>query len=516
MDVSILIVVGFVGLLLAIAGLFRPFLGLLIFLIIHFVQPGELIPALAPFRIELVYGTLLVLVLLRKASSSRFSLFSDRILFAALLLIGAGVLSVPFGVWPFGSAQVVFEVAKLTVFMLLITLIVDTEGRLRTLLWCLAAILTWFAASSLSGFVHGEFYALKYDWGTLERAQGINSVVGGPNELAGLLLALLPLLIALLRITRSIPARVLLLASGALSLVALSLTGSRIAIIALVAMAVYYAFQAKHKLLTCGACVVLGVLIWANLPPEYQQRYLTVESYAEGGQLDASNELRLEVWKAGWLIFSKYPIVGVGAGQFANAYGTIYLAGRSGDWMNPHNLFIQVICELGIVGLVVFGFFLWQIAKGIRVVLREQGNSAVALCYEVGAACSVMYVGIFIVSTVSHTLYRPYWYLLGGLVAANRGILLSKLKSLGSPADVQVPIYGRQGQPVQALNPSYVHYAAPQAALPLWRLGQERNAPESSSPPSDGNPPSRGSLPRLGPGETFPASYWTSNPERRT
>jgi hypothetical protein len=29
---------------------------------------------------------------------------------------------------------------------------------------------------------------------------------------------------------------------------------------------------------------------------------------------------------------------------------------------------------------------------------------------------------------VSHSLYRPYWYLLGGLIVANRSILARKLR----------------------------------------------------------------------------------------
>jgi len=50
------------------------------------------------------------------------------------------------------------------------------------------------------------------------------------------------------------------------------------------------------------------------------------------------------------------------------------------------------------------------------------------LNYQVAVACAVMFVGIMILSSVSHTLYRPYWYLLAGLVAANRNILYAKLK----------------------------------------------------------------------------------------
>jgi hypothetical protein len=38
-----------------------------------------------------------------------------------------------------------------------------------------------------------------------------------------------------------------------------------------------------------------------------------------------------------------------------------------------------------------------------------------------------MMIGIGLVSTVSHTLYRPHWYLLAGMVAANRRIVSTVL-----------------------------------------------------------------------------------------
>jgi putative inorganic carbon (HCO3(-)) transporter len=430
MNSSALVALGVMfGLIVSVAGLFRPFLGMLVFIFIHFVQPAELIPALAPFRIELVYGTLLIGILIyRRTSLPGPSILSDRIIRGAIILLGVSLLSVPLSVWRGGAAETVIELTKLIALIFLLTTLVDSAGRLRKTVWCMAAVSAWFAASSLFAFAHGQFYALKYDWGSLDRAEGVNSIVGGANELAGLLLALLPLLIALLRTTRNVLARILLVACGALSLAAISLTGSRIAMIGLIAMVIYYTIQSKHKLLTGISCVLIGCLVWFNLPGVYKQRYLTVESYAQGGQLDASNEFRLEVWRVGEQIFFQRPILGVGAGQFPTAYGLIYLAGRHAAWMNPHNLLIQVACELGLIGLAAFVYFMCQVAKGIRSVLRRKRNCGFALSYQVAIACSVMYVGVLILSLVGHTLYRPYWYLLAGLVAANRNIAYSKLK----------------------------------------------------------------------------------------
>jgi putative inorganic carbon (HCO3(-)) transporter len=417
-----------IGAIVAIAGLFRPFLGLLVFLAIHFAQPGELIPALAPLRIELVYGAFLISILMvrRAKDPARTPLLADRILYASVLLVGVGVLSIPFSIWRGGAAETVLEMVKLITLIFLIKLLVDTDDRMSGLLWLMAVIATWIGGSSLYSFYHGGYYHLTYNMGNLNRAEGINSIVGGPNELGGFLLALLPLLIALLRTTRSLGARLLLVACGTTSLMAIALTGSRIAIIGLIAIAIFYTFRSEHKFLTLVGCLLIGSWLWMWMPPQYRVRYLTVQEYAEGAKLDDSNELRLQVWAAGRQIFLQYPILGVGAGQFRTAYGVIYLAGRHLAWMQPHNLLLQVGCELGLVGIVVFGYFLMQLLKGIRVALQQKSNPAAKLIYQVGVACSVMFVGVVILSAVGHTLYRPYWYVLAGLVAANRGILQRK------------------------------------------------------------------------------------------
>lgn len=423
MNIGLILILGLACLILAIAGLFRPFVGILVFIIIHFVQPGELIPALAPFRIELVYGILLFArIFQQRASHPGAPILSDNVFRGALYLLGASILSVPFSVWPGGAANTSLDLVKHIAMILLFMLVVDSQSRLRQLLWCVAAVATWFAGSSLSAFAHGDFYKLEYNLGALDRAQGINSIVGGPNELAGLLLALLPLLVVLLRCTRNIFARILLIAAGGALLAAIALTGSRIAIIGLLAMGIYYTVQSKQRLLTGVACVVIGATLWSNLPNAYKERYLTVESYAEGGQLDASNQLRLQIWEAGETIFLRRPILGVGAGQFPTAYGLFYLQGRHAAWMQPHNLLIETGCELGIVGLIALFYFLWQIAKSIGVVLKKKNDPKLKLNYEMALACAVMFVGVAILSLVGHTLYRPFWYLLAGFVAANRNV----------------------------------------------------------------------------------------------
>jgi O-antigen ligase len=427
--------------LIAIAGLFRPRLGLLVFLAIYFAQPGEVVPSLAPLRIELIYGVLIFSIFLTRRRSVGTLLMSDRIVRAAVIFLFVAALTVPLAIWRGGAFDALIYLTKLIVLLILLSGSIESNGQLKTVLWLLAGVLVWFAGSGLLAYSRGQYYELNYTLGNLERARGISSIASGPNELAGIVLTLLPFLVALFRISRAIFLKILLLACGAFGVAAMVLTGSRSAMIALGGVILYYAWSSKHRLISFAACFVLVCVIWFAMPSSYQQRILTVKSYAAGGQLDDSNAYRLEVWKAGWRMFMDHPSLGVGAGQFSTAFGLIYSGKEHGAWMNPHNLLIQVACEFGLIGLIAFGYFVFQIAKAIFGVLRYRTRSDVRLNYHVAVACNAMFVAILLISVVGHSLYRPYWYLLAGLAAANRtlafGLLRKETAKVVEPSGVK-------------------------------------------------------------------------------
>jgi putative inorganic carbon (HCO3(-)) transporter len=417
-DISVVIGI-LLGVGLAIRGLVRPFLGLLVLMTLHFVQPSEMVPALAPFRLELMYGIFMFAILLRsKSEDIKAIIKTDPIVRGTLLLEFIILITIPFAIWPGGAFTSATELAKMVMLQLLMTFFIDSQNRLRYILWLLVGFMMWFAGSSLSSYLQGQYYVVN----GVQRAEGVNSMVGGPNELAGLLLALLPFLVALVRCTKQFLIKLLLFGCGGLTLFVLMLTGARIAMIALLAMAIFYILRSKRKVISLVVGLALGLTLWFSLPVRYQKRYLTVEQYAEGGQLDDSNKLRLEIWDAGRRMFLDHPILGVGAGQFSTAYGMVYSGKTHKAWMQPHNLFLQVTCELGLVGLFAFAYLILQIWKAIREVLRVKKSPSLEINYQFALACNLMMIGIGLVSTVSHTLYRPHWYLLAGMVAANRSV----------------------------------------------------------------------------------------------
>ncbi len=427
----LMIVGGLIGVVLAFRGLVRPFIGLAVLMTLHFIQPGELVPALGPLRIELVYGILMLVILLwTKASVIKELIRTESIVRATILLEAVVILTIPFAIWRGGALEAATEMLKLIILQLLMTFFIDSQDRLRAILWLLAGFMMWFAGSAFLAYSRGEFYVVN----GVQRAEGISSMVGGPNELAGLLLALIPFVIALMRCSQGTLKKLFLFGCAGFGFFVLLLTGARISLVALLAMGLFAILRSKRKVLNLAMAVVLALVVWFSLPAQYQKRYLTVKQYAEGGQLDDSNKFRLLIWEAGWKMIKDHPILGVGAGQFPTAYGTIYAGKFHTAWMNPHNLFLQVTAELGIVGLIVFSYFLIQVWKANRWVLRETESPPFLVNHQFATACYFMMIGIAVVSTVSHTLYRPYWYLLAGLIAANRAVT-SRMLEQGAQAE---------------------------------------------------------------------------------
>src|SRR5215472_2178421 len=168
-DLTVIIII-LLGGATAIGGLFRPFLGLLVLMTLHFVQPGEMVPALAPLRIELVYALLLLIIVVsRNAAALKAILTTDPILRATLALEVVALITMPFAAWPGGAFATSAELSKLIMLQLLMTFFIDSQDRLRYILWLLVGFLMWFAGSSFSAYLQGQYYLVN----GVQRAQGV-------------------------------------------------------------------------------------------------------------------------------------------------------------------------------------------------------------------------------------------------------------------------------------------------------------------------------------------------------
>ena len=84
---------------------------------------------------------------------------------------------------------------------------------------------------------------------------------------------------------------------------------------------------------------------------------------------------RVRVWSYGWRAFLDRPITGYGLGRYRPAtqrfYSPEFARREASDdliqtWFDPHNVVVQVAVSLGVVGLVLFAWFLVSAARRSR------------------------------------------------------------------------------------------------------------------------------------------------------
>ncbi|MFC0525534.1 O-antigen ligase family protein [Pontibacillus salicampi] len=65
---------------------------------------------------------------------------------------------------------------------------------------------------------------------------------------------------------------------------------------------------------------------------------------------------RFELWERAWAFFESSPLFGIGASNFTN-----YNVFKYGDNLVVHNTFLEVLTESGVIGLFVYGMFVFAV-----------------------------------------------------------------------------------------------------------------------------------------------------------
>ncbi len=128
---------------------------------------------------------------------------------------------------------------------------------------------------------------------------------------------------------------------------------------------------------------------------------------------------RFAAWQAGLLLARDHPW-GVGPGQF-EIYSSRYeamLPGHISITPSAHNLYLRVLAENGILGLIMLllalGFLLWVLARCLRITLKKRNREL----FTDGTWLASTFVGILAESFVIDTLHwRHFWILIGFIVA---------------------------------------------------------------------------------------------------
>ena len=249
--------------------------------------------------------------------------------------------------------------------------------------------------------------------------------VGDTNYFARILVLAAPLGLFLGAGVRSSKVRAASMVVAAVITLAILLTYSRGAMLALGVTGLLVLLSGRIKLSPATAIAGLLILV-ALIPTPIGQRMATLGSLlGDDTELDHSTDKRRQLLEVGWRMFTDHPFLGVGAGNFGTHYlryandvgwtGRDYVA--TGLRQYPHNQYLEIAVETGIVGLLVFlatmlfAFFALHRSREILLGRGEEGNAALV------TAIAIAISGYLVASVFLHTGYHRYLWLFLGFAA---------------------------------------------------------------------------------------------------
>jgi putative inorganic carbon (HCO3(-)) transporter len=387
---------------------------------VMYTAPGEWIPALGPLRLALVTSGLAAGLMALRRMGRMEPLSLDGLRGKALLCFMAlAVASTSWSVNPEASRFEVVELLKLAAIYLTLVNVVTTTRRLTIL--CGAMVL----ASTVTSIGVINWYHTGVDLVEGFRARWVG-VYADPNHMAMDIGIVVPLAVAFVARNKSgWLLRLGCAAAGVLAVIAIVLSHSRGGFIGLSCAMGMWAFREKRRMqaLVLGLIFALGLVLFA--PKSFWERNETVGSFHE----DASAMGRVYAWNVASRISVDRPLLGVGAGSFRYAW-PLYAPPEARRAYVAHNVYLDVIGELGFVGLLFFLIFSGGASGGAFAASMSKGEVA-----WLARAISSAVTGYLICDLFSGYVLSAHFYVLFGLAASAERIARQEATALApSPA----------------------------------------------------------------------------------
>ena len=209
---------------------------------------------------------------------------------------------------------------------------------------------------------------------------------------------------------------------------ALLLTSLPIAILATMTRAVWLSFvvsmgvlilRSHNRGLRRVSIAVAGVgalALLITLSFDDQRRALT-ERLHESGPLD----FREAVYSGGWQMFLEKPLMGWGVNQMPSELAR-HVSGYNEKELYPHNTYLELLVEHGIVGLLLYFWLireLWELGRG--PVPQDERNGFLSRSFHTmwPVLLAVYLVNAFVV-VMSYQFVNGLLYVLAGMLAAQQ------------------------------------------------------------------------------------------------
>jgi O-antigen ligase len=373
-------------------------------LFIH--RPYEVWPWLGEYHVARVYMLgVLAFWLLSGPKALLPNRLNRAFAFFATVLVAAWLVSPYLEL----GTKVVEDYFKVGVFFVLLITTVRDERQLRTIITAFLVITALYMLHSLREYMCGRHV---YRMGT-HRMIGVDATYEDPNTFAATIIFSLPMLLPFWTKDASRRAKWLVLGYLALTVTCIMLTGSRAGFIGLAflgVVSVLFISRRRFRLLPC--LVIAAPLIWVALPEDRQNRYLTIIDPSHGpASAQVSARSRWEFTKMAVQIWQDNLLLGVGPGTFREASGTA---------MQTHNLYGQLLVEMGTLGALAFLGILaafYANHKEMQRTCRGSPELQQGFSFQVSRAVTISVLLLLFMGMAGHNLYRYTWMWFGAFQA---------------------------------------------------------------------------------------------------
>lgn len=303
-------------------------------------------------------------------------------------------------------------------FAIVVLNAVTSKKQLDVLLFCLvgAGVLV-----SLYGFYQFMFPA-KYTgvWHDVDMFASIQfrvySTLGNPNVLGEYLILIIPIAMACLFNYKHLLLRIYYLGSAGAMLLCLALTYSRGCYVAIMVAAAVFLVLLDRRFILLG---IIGLcLLPFVLPQTILDRFLSI-----GNMEDSSTSYRVYIWLGSIAMLKDYWLSGIGPGTAA--FNQVYPAYAFNSISAPHshNLFLQILCDAGICGIITFLLTIFQFFQSTCSALTKEVSRETKIFTIAGISAIA---GFLVQSMFDYTFYNYrvvllFWAVFAlGLVFARR------------------------------------------------------------------------------------------------
>jgi hypothetical protein len=301
---------------------------------------------------------------------------------------------------------------KVAVFyFLLVTSIQDEEG-LKHIAVGFLAVMGLYMLHSFREYLAGRH---TYRMG-ISRMIGVDQTLGDPNSFGASIVFALPIVVAVWRAgIGGRLGRYLLLGYVGLSSLCILLTGSRSSLLGLVVWFAIVIWGTRYRFAALCAFAAAAPMAFVALPESLQTRFETIINPEVGPKnAQESGEGRLKGLTTGLALWASNPLNGVGPGAWRPA---------TGSKVESHNLYGQLMGELGALGVVAFVALLicfwmnWRLMRRIRRDVPEWQNH---LIFTLPSSVGVAVLLLLFMGNFGHNLFRFTWLWYGGFLIIAR------------------------------------------------------------------------------------------------